>query len=122
MAHNLQAKISTCLPQNMVLNMFDPVHIITMQSNGKAEAVVKQAKKMMRRCAFLALLTMRNMPQQQHEMSHVQRLLNRRTKTHLPTKAKFMKPQTNKNTAQHIRKAQEMQPFEERRHCDNATH
>ena len=85
------------------------------QSNGKAEATVKQAKKMMRRCKdsgddpFLALLTLRNTPQQHHETSPAQRLLNRRTRTRLPTQAKLMKPKINKNTAQRIKKAQEIQ-------------
>ena len=85
------------------------------QSHGKAEPAAKQAKKMMRKCKdsgdepFPALLTLRNTPQQHHETSPEQRLLNRSTKTRLPTKAKLMKPQINKNTAQHIRKAQEMQ-------------
>ncbi len=85
------------------------------QSNGKAEAAVKQAKKMMRRCKdsgddpFLALLTLRNTPQQHHETSPAQRLLNRRTRTRLPTQAKLMKPKINKNTAQCIKKAQEIQ-------------
>ena len=58
---------------------------------------------------FPALLKLRTMPQQHHETSPEQRLLNRRTKTRLPTKAKLMKPQINKNTVQHIRKTQEMQ-------------
>ena len=85
------------------------------QSNGKAESAVKQAKKMIRKCKdsgydpYLALLTLRNTPQQHHETSPAQRLLNRRTKTRLPTHAKLMKPQINKQTAQRIEKAKEVQ-------------
>ena len=95
--------------------MLGPVHIITSQTAKLAEPAVKQAKKMMRRCKdsgddpFLALLTLRNTPQQHHETSPAQHLLNGRTWTRLPTQAKLMKPKINKNTAQRIKKAQEIQ-------------
>lgn len=58
---------------------------------------------------YLALLTLRNTPQQHHETSPAQRLLNRRTKTRLPTHAKLMKSQINKQTAQRVQKAKEIQ-------------
>jgi transposase InsO family protein len=56
------------------------------QSNGKAESAVKQAKKMMRKCKdsgddpYLALLTLRNTPQQHHETSPAQRNVSKKQK------------------------------------------
>ena len=85
------------------------------QSNGMAESAVKQAKKMMKKCKesgddpYLALLTIRNTPQQHHVTSPAQRLLNRRTRTRLPSHAKLLKPKLNKRTAQNIKKAKEIQ-------------
>jgi hypothetical protein len=85
------------------------------KSNGMAESAVKQAKKMMKKCKesgddpYLALLTIRNTPQQHHVTSPVQRLLNRRTRTRLPSHAKLLKPKLNKRTAQNIKKAKEIQ-------------
>ena len=69
------------------------------QSNGKAEQAVKTAKRIMlkaletRSDPYLALLDFRNTPTQGMDSSPVQRLMNRRTKTLLPTKETLLKPQ-----------------------------
>ena len=61
------------------------------KANGKAESAVKSAKRLMRKCKdahsdpFLALLDFRNTPIQGVGSSPVQRLMNRRTRTLLPT-------------------------------------
>lgn len=85
------------------------------QSNGKAEAAVKQAKKLLQKCQaskddpHLALLVVRNTPQETHGTSPAQRMFNRRTKTRLPTPEKLMKPKLNRDAAKQIKKAQEQQ-------------
>ena len=85
------------------------------QSNGKAESAVKQAKRILRTCQasgddpYLALLTVRNTPQTTHETSPAQRLMNRRTKTRLPTSEKLMKPKINHQVPERIRRRQEHQ-------------
>ena len=57
------------------------------KGNGKAEAAVKVAKSMLKKCDdfYTALLNYRNTPQQGHLHSPAQRLMSRRTKTTLPT-------------------------------------
>lgn len=68
------------------------------QSNGKAELAVKSAKHLMKKAKksecdpYLALLDFRNTPSQHLGSSPVQRLMNRRTKTLLPTKGSLLKP------------------------------
>jgi len=68
------------------------------QSNGKAESAVKEAKKILLKCkkagsdAFLALLDHRNTPPVVIQISPVQRLLNRRTRSLLPMSAGLLKP------------------------------
>ncbi|KAA3679905.1 uncharacterized protein DEA37_0012773 [Paragonimus westermani] len=60
------------------------------QSNGKAESAVKEAKKIMKKCLatnedpYLVLLEHRNTPSADIELSPVQRLSWRRTKTRIP--------------------------------------
>ena len=60
------------------------------QSNGKAESLVKVAKRMIRKCRksgedqYLALLSIRNTPTQGVGTSPAQRFLGRRTRTTLP--------------------------------------
>ena len=61
------------------------------KGNGKAESAVKTAKRLMRKALdagtepYLAILDYRNTPTQGMESSPAQRLMNRRTKTLLPT-------------------------------------
>ena len=61
------------------------------QSNGKVEAAVKSAKSVMKKSTkaktdpYLALLEYRNTPSQGMESSPVVRLMNRRTRTQVPT-------------------------------------
>jgi len=68
------------------------------QSNGKAEAAVKAAKKILEKCnlskedPYLCLLEHRNTPTPIVNSSPVQRLLNRRTRTTLPTITSKLKP------------------------------
>ena len=70
------------------------------QTNGKAEAAVKQAKRLLRRSKetkgdlHLALLAMRNTPTESMGTSPPQRLLGRRCRTLLPTTKGLLKPQT----------------------------
>ncbi len=85
------------------------------QSNGKVEVAVKAAKKIVLKCKasnddpYLALLALRNTPQQLHETSPAQRILNWRTKTRLPISAKEMEPHINHEAAQCRKKAQARQ-------------
>ena len=64
-----------------------------------AGAAVKIAKRMMKKCSFnqedpyIALLNLRNTPQEGVKYSPVQRLMGRRTKTLLPTKPQLLKPE-----------------------------
>ena len=68
------------------------------KANGKAESAVKAAKSMLRKCKlsqsdpYMALLEIRNTPQQGMESSPAQRLHSRRTRTLLPTTAKLLAP------------------------------
>ena len=67
------------------------------QGNGSAEAAVKVAKSIMRKCSatkedyFLALLNYRNTPTTGCESSPAQRLMGKRTKTTLPIKGNLLK-------------------------------
>src|SRR6218665_1218059 len=70
-------------------------HLITSpgnsKANGAAEAAVKVAKRMMRKChaahedPYLGLLNLRNTPTEGLELSPAQRLFGRHTKTCMPT-------------------------------------
>ena len=70
------------------------------QSNGKAESAVKTAKRMMRKTTnedqYLALLSIRNTPQQGIDLSPAQRLMGRRTKTLVPATHTLLKMQTSR--------------------------
>ena len=61
------------------------------KANGKVEAAVKAAKKLLKKTTksgedqYLALLAHRNIPNEGLHSSPVQRLMNRRTRTLLPT-------------------------------------
>ena len=73
------------------------------QANGKVEAAVKQAKRILRVSKktggdpYLALLTVQNTPQEHFETSPAQRLMSRRTKTDLPTCENLLRPQVVEN-------------------------
>ena len=56
------------------------------QSNGRAEAAVKDAKSILRKAGdpYLALLLVRNTPPRGHAQSPAQRLFGRRTRSQLP--------------------------------------
>ena len=68
------------------------------QANGAAEAAVKTAKNMMRKCStshedpYLGLLNLRNTPTEGLTTSPAERLLGRRTKTIVPTMKNRLKP------------------------------
>ena len=68
------------------------------QSNGKAESDVKVAKQLLKKAKdsgrdqYLAILDYRNTPTQGVNSSPAQRMLNRRTRTLLPTAASLLEP------------------------------
>ncbi|XP_014665126.1 PREDICTED: uncharacterized protein K02A2.6-like, partial [Priapulus caudatus] len=68
------------------------------KANGVAEAAVKSAKKLMRKCKasredpYLGLLNLRNTPTESLQTSPAQRLVGRRTKTMLPTTLDRLRP------------------------------
>jgi transposase InsO family protein len=68
------------------------------KANGKAESAVKTAKMLIRKALeartdpYLAILDYRNTPTQGMESSPVQRLMNRRTRTLIPTTATLLQP------------------------------
>ena len=76
----------------------EPISPGNSQSNGAAEAAVKIAKNVMKKChrakedPYLGLLNVRNTPNEGMETSPVQRLLGRRTKTAIPTIPERLKP------------------------------
>lgn len=71
------------------------------QSNGMSESAVKTAKRLVKRAlfphedAYLSLLNLRNTPTQGMTTSPAERILNRRTKTLLPTSQKLLQPKLN---------------------------
>ena len=81
-------------------------------SNGKAEAAVKQAKSLLRKAkdsnndAYLALLAYRNTPSQGINSSPAQRLLNRRIKSRLPTAEHLLLPRTAEQLEAEAKKLQ----------------
>ena len=66
--------------------------------NGAAEAVVKIAKRLQRKCRtahedpYLGLLNLRNTPTESFKTSPTQRLMGRRTNTLVPTTSNVLKP------------------------------
>ena len=86
------------------------------QANGKCEAAVKVAKRMLRKTTksgedqYLALLNIRNVPTQGVDSSLAQRLFGRRTRTLLPTTQSLLKPRNPVNPESiHLRSNQERQ-------------
>ena len=85
------------------------------QSNGKAEAAVKVAKNLMQKAKlansdpYLAILDHRNTPTKGMDTSPVQRLMQRRTKTRLPTTKQLLKPKINTQVMQQHHNRQQEQ-------------
>ena len=73
------------------------------KANGKAEAAVKAAKKLLKRCQSsgedenLALLNVRNTPSQGVDSSPAQRFLGRRTKMKIPTTQSLLQPKRHES-------------------------
>ena len=100
------------------------------QANGKAESAVKTAKRILTKTnkagtdPYIALLDHRNTPTQGLKSSPAQRLMNRRTRTLLPTSAELLKPKivdeagnmqrrTDKQAAQFNKSAKDLKPLDE---------
>jgi hypothetical protein len=79
------------------------------------EAAVKQAKKGRKMAQitnsdfYLALLSIRNTPQEGMASSPVQRLMNRKTKTSLPSTTNLLKPSITADVQSDIQKQQKRQ-------------
>ena len=82
---------------------------IYAQSNGKAENAVKTAKSLLEKAAkaeqdlYLALLDWRNTPTETLNLSPVQRLFGRRTKTLLPSSHRLLKPKLPEEVDQKVK-------------------
>ena len=76
----------------------EPISPGNSKANGAAEAAVKIAKRLMKKCKnagedpYIALLNLRNTPTEGLDTSPTQRLMSRRTKTILPTLSNKLKP------------------------------
>jgi len=83
------------------------------RSNGKVESAVKQANQTIRMSRvsgndfYLALLDVRNTPQEVFHSSPAQRMMNRRKRTTLPVSTSLLKPRVPENTMQSIRRNQQ---------------
>ena len=81
-----------------------PTSPYNSKANGKVEAAVKSAKRLLRKTAkggddfYLGLLAERNIPSQGIGSSPVQRLMNRRTRTLLPTTSNLLEPKNLKTS------------------------
>ena len=79
----------------------EPISPGNSKANGAAEAAVKIAKNIMKKCRkakedpYLGILNLRNTPQEGMNTSPVQRLMGRRTKTFLPTISERLMPSTS---------------------------
>ncbi|CAB3981869.1 Retrovirus-related Pol poly from transposon [Paramuricea clavata] len=84
------------------------------QSNCKAESEVKQSIRILQMTRdresgtdyYLALLNIRNTPQEGHKSSPAQRMMNQRTRTTLPTSKNLLKPGVAGNIGTNIAKKQ----------------
>lgn len=96
-----------------------PTSPYNSKANGKVEAAVKTAQSLLRKSRdagtdmYIALLDYRNTPTQGLDSSPVQRLMNRRTKTLLPTKRSLLQPRVF-YPEKEKRKLQEKQEGQER--------
>ena len=104
-------------------------HITTpyhSQSNGKAESAVKEAKKLLKKCAengidpYLALLEHRNTPTAIIEASPNMRLFGRTTRTLLPISDEKLKPQILNPTS--VRKKLKERMATQKLYYDNLSH
>ena len=79
------------------------------QSNGKAESAVKVAKFLIRKALmaqedpWLSILAYRNMPSQYSKTSPVQRYLDRRTRTTLPTRSKLLSQEDGQISSEQVK-------------------
>ena len=102
-----------------------PTSPYNSKANGKAEAAVKSAKRLLRKTAqggddfYLGLLAERNIPSQGVGSSPVQRLMNRRTRTLLPTTGNLLEPRTL-NTNHEREKLRDVQKRQARYYNNNA--
>lgn len=78
------------------------------QANGKAESAVKIAKRLIKKAKrdhqdiHLAILNWRNTPSEGNNLSPVQKLHSRRTKTLLPTTSELLQPRVPNNITEDI--------------------
>ena len=78
--------------------VFNPSSPGWSQSNGQAESAVKSAKKLIKKCAaeksdpYKALLELRNTPMQVINLSPAQILMQRRTRSIMPSTQQMLKP------------------------------
>ena len=87
------------------------------KANGKAESAVKTAKSLLRKALdsgkdpYMTILDCRNTPTQGIDSSPVQRLMNRRTKTLLPTSRTLLQPRVTypEKDQRNLAKRQEQQ-------------
>jgi transposase InsO family protein len=85
------------------------------QANGKAEASVKIAKRLMKKCekagsdVYAALLDYRNTPSPGHETSPAQRCLGRRTRAFLPMSHNLLKPSYGSENSKILKQRQQKQ-------------
>ena len=94
-----------------------PISPRNSKANGKAEAAVGTAKALLRKALesktdfYLAVLDYRNTPTQGVESSPAQRLMNRRTKTLLPTAGSLLRPDvvSQEKTKSELKRRQEQQ-------------
>ena len=102
-----------------------PTSPYNSKANGKVEAAVKSAKRLLRKTAkggddfYLGLLAERNIPSQGIGSSPVQRLMNRRTRTLLPTTSNLLQPR-NLNTSHEREKLRDVQKRQARYYNTNA--
>lgn len=95
------------------------------QSNGKAEAAVKQAKRMLSKARathedpYLMLLEIRNTPAPDIGLSPVQRLYSRRTSTLMPASAELLHPISPSHEQLQTRLRKRM--IEQKRYYDRGT-
>lgn len=86
-------------------------------ANGMAESAVKTAKRILKKCVitkqdmFLAVLNHRNTPSQEMDTSPIQRLLDRRTRTLLPTVSKLLESKSKdlQNERKKLKSKQDLQ-------------
>ena len=94
------------------------------KSNGKVENAVGAAKRLMKKAkknssdAYLALLDYRNTPTQGLDTNPAQRLMNRRTKTLLPTTKNLLVPEVTMGQHQKILANKQRQA----KYCNKAAH